>query len=98
MSIGSHRGTDASTIVTAALEHLANELATGRLAVDFPSAFRSATPTWTTLEIESLVAPRTLEALEREAARQSLTMGELTHHALIVYLADVDRASFTHGA
>lgn len=86
--------------VQAALRDYARRLRSGRKLPEFPRFLRES-PLWTRsgAALELSVDPEVQAALEKEAREsQGVSVEQLAGHAVLVYLADLDRKASEHGA
>src|SRR5262249_52003623 len=91
-SIETHMGGDVTAGVQVALRHYARRLSSGWKPPDFPSFRREASLRRSDTALELTVDPEVEEALEREArACSGVSVEQLAAHAVLVYLADMDR-------
>jgi hypothetical protein len=79
---------DSDAVLEAALTHYLNERDRGRAAWPVPRFLRTERPQ-SSLDINPPGEVR--EALDAEAERQQVTVERLAEHALLLYVADLDR-------
>lgn len=95
--IEARSGCDLVAGVQAALREYARCLRSGRKVPEFPRFLRESpmTPmTRSEVNLELSVDPEIEEALEQEAREsQGVSVEQLAGHAVLVYLADLDRAA-----
>jgi hypothetical protein len=86
-------GDDVAAGVQMALELYARRLASGAPPAGFPNFRRRllADPSWAELELSVDLGTR--RTLKGEARRAGVTVEQLVVHAVLVYLADLDRAA-----
>ncbi len=82
---------DIATGVRAALNDFTQRLASGVLPVDVPRAPLGADLTEPATAVDLSLDERTWQLLRREARKQGTTVSQLSAHAVLVYLADLDR-------
>jgi hypothetical protein len=92
-AIEARLGPDLGISVGAALLHYGRRLRSGPAPVAFPR-FRREERSLSVpdLEVELTMDAATRSALEREGERQGTSVGQLAAHAVLVYLADLDKA------
>ncbi len=85
-------GSDLPAAVNAALVYYVGKLASGRRPVPVPSflAASGAESTKAQAEVEVPVDERIEAVVYREASRQGVTPDALAHHAVLIYLAELD--------
>jgi hypothetical protein len=84
-------GVDLVTGTQAALHHYTRRLRSGRPPAPFPRFCRGESFEGTVLEVP--VDPRIEESLNHEVRRQGATLEQMISHAVLVYLADLERGS-----
>lgn len=82
---------DIATGVRAALNDFTQRLASGNAPVDVPGAPLGADLTEPEIAVDLSLDEHTWLLLRREARRQGTTVSQLSAHAVLVYLADLDR-------
>jgi hypothetical protein len=92
-SIEARFGPDIAAGVQAALLHYTRRLKSGRPPVGIPRLSRGPVPLDTGAAFELAVSQDMQAALEREARRHKVPVGQIVEHAVFVYLADLDSAS-----
>lgn len=85
-------GSDLPAAVNAALVYYVGKLASGRRPVPVPPFLAAATAdeTKSQAEVEVTVDERIEAVIYREASRQGVTPDALAHHAVLIYLAELD--------
>jgi hypothetical protein len=85
-------GSDLPAAVNAALVYYVGKLASGRRPVPVPPflAASGAEGTKAGTEVEVPVDERIEAVIYRESSRQGVTPDALAHHAVLVYLAELD--------
>ena len=97
--IESHYGNDLGAGVRAALVHYTRRLRSGRRPVAVPRFGGDPWPADSDVVLEFEVDPAITAALEHEVHRHGVSVGQLTAHAVLIYLADLDQAGIqNHGA
>lgn len=90
-SIESHFGTRFAAAVHAVLVHYERRLRSSSPPIDVPRFIREQRPgDGKSFEYELAISPETQALLEREAARQGVSIDQIFAHAVFVYLADMD--------
>ncbi len=89
--IWSRPGAKVSREVLLALREYAEKLRSGHGPIGVPSFCRDEPQREAALSLDPIVDEETRLALEREAKRQGTTVDRLATHAVLVYLADLDR-------
>jgi hypothetical protein len=82
---------DVATGVRAALSDFTQRLASGTPPVDVPRAPLEADPDEPAIAVDLSLDERSWQLLRHEARRQGTTVTRLSAHAVLVYLADLDR-------
>ena len=82
---------DIAAGVRAALSDFTQRLASGTSPVDMPRALLGADHGEPTTAVDLSLDERSWQLLRREARRQGTTVSQLSAHAVLVYLADLDR-------
>jgi hypothetical protein len=82
---------DIAAGVRAALNDFTQRLASGARPVDLPGAPLRADLTESATAVELSLDERAWQLLRCEADRQGTTVSQLSAHAVLVYLADLDR-------
>lgn len=90
-------GGDVAAGVRAALADFASRLETGPTPIGIPRLCRELSRPQPATSVELQVEEGTWTALEREAAKQGATVGELAAHSVLVYLAELDRLTPPRG-
>jgi len=97
--IESHYGSDLDAGVRAALVHYTRRLRSARRPMALPTFQAGASSADSDVALELQVDPSVTAALQHEVDRHGVSVQELTTHAVLVYLADLDRAGIQdHGA
>lgn len=96
MGVEAHLGSDLAVGVREALADYTRRLGSDAPPVAMPRLAYGAAPA-PAKALDLPVDEEVWEALEREAARQNTTIGELATHSVLVYLAEIDRMT-PHGA
>jgi hypothetical protein len=89
-------GPDLIAGVQTALRHYAGRLTSGPAPVGLPELALAGGGARRDLELA--VGHEVERALEREGDRQGASLGQLTTHAVFVYLADLERSSGEDGS
>lgn len=85
--------------VRAALSDFIQRIDSGRPPAAIPRFSREeGSSGGSTLAVDLPVDNHTWAVLEREAARQGATVGELATHSVLLYLAELDRLTPSNGA
>jgi hypothetical protein len=90
-AIGARSGARASREALLALREYAEKLRAGQSPIGIPSFCRGQAIQDGGPSLDLAVDEETRRALEREATRQGATVEELAVHAVLVYLAELDR-------
>ena len=99
VGIESHYGRDLDAGVRAALVHYTRRLRSGRRPVALPGFRGAGSSADSAMALELQVDPSVAAALQHEVHRHGVSVEELTAHAILVYLADLDEAGIqNHGA
>jgi hypothetical protein len=97
--IEAHLGRDLTAGVQAALQHYTRRLHRGGPVPDFPRFCRARAEVTPEAEFELAVDRQVQEVLEREAReRAGVSVEQLAGHAVLVYLADLDREAPERGS
>lgn len=88
--IEAHLGTDVAAGVRTALLHYARRLRSGRKPLELPRFRREHPPEAPAADLEVALDPEVERMLVRETRRQEVSLEQLTAHAVLVYLADLD--------
>lgn len=92
-------GRDIAAGVQAALRHYTQRLGTGWKSPDFPRFRREEPPRHRGADLELAVDPEIQKVLEHEARGcPGVSVEQLAGHAVLVYLADLDREASERGA
>lgn len=89
-------GVDLSAGVRAALNDFTQRIDGGRLPVGIP-ALGGEPPAEPAYAVDLPVDEHTWDVLQREAARQGATVGQLATHSVLLYLAELDRLTPPEG-
>jgi hypothetical protein len=89
--IWSRPGAKVSQEVLLALREYAEKLRTGQVPIGIPTFCRDEPQREAELSLDLIVDKETKLVLEREAERQGTTVNRLATHAVLIYLADLDR-------
>jgi hypothetical protein len=89
MGVEAHLDSDLAIGVREALANYTRRLDSESPPLAMPR-FDGALPTQSAKAFDLPVDDETWEALEREAARQGVTVSELATHSVLVYLAEID--------
>lgn len=89
--IWSRPGAKVSKEVLLALREYAEQLRSGQRPIGMPAFCCEEPQREATLSLDLLVDKETTLVLEREAKRQGTTVDRLATHAVLIYLADLDR-------
>jgi hypothetical protein len=84
-------GTDLAQGVREAVKHYSRRLESGRKPLALPPFLGSDDAPEEELALEVAIGPETEATLEREADRQHATPQQILRHAVLTYLADLDR-------
>lgn len=90
--IESRTGHDAATGVQAALLYYADRVRSSRPPVPSPSFLQELRSCGAVELVEPALGPETEALLAEEARRQETTVEDLSAHAVMVYLAELDAA------
>ena len=85
-------GSDVAAGVQAALLHYARRLRSDLRPVKFPRFCRGLQQETVEMVFDIPLDPYVQQSLELEVQRQGASLEELASHAVLVYLADLDRA------
>lgn len=88
--VETHLGSDVLAGVRLALSDYARQIGSDSPPVGVPG-FAKAAAGAGTVDLELAVDEGTMAVLEREAGRQGATVGQLAAHAVLVYLAELER-------
>jgi len=91
MGVEAHLGSDLAIGVREALANYRRQLASDTPPPTIPRFAAGALPAQPVKDIDLPLDVETWEALEREAARQGITVSQLATHSVLVYLAEIDR-------
>ena len=92
--IEARSGCDLVAGVQTALRDYAQCLRSGRKVPEFPRFLHEGSATRPEVNLELSVDPEVEQALEQEAREsEGLSVEQLASHAVLVYLADLDRAA-----
>jgi hypothetical protein len=89
--IWSRPGAKVSREVLLALREYAEKLRSGQVPIGIPAFCRDEPQREAALSLDLIVDEETKLVLEREATRQGTTVDRLATHAVLVYLAELDR-------
>jgi hypothetical protein len=89
--IEAHLGSDLAIGVREALADYTRRLDSDAPPIDIPHLAHKAVPAKPAKVLDLPVNEETLEALEREASRQGISVSQLAAHSVLVYLAEIDR-------
>jgi hypothetical protein len=89
--IEAHLGSDLAVGVREALSDYTDRLDSEAPPIEMPRLAHEAGPPRPAKVLDLPVSPETLEALEREASRQGISVSQLVAHSVLVYLAEIDR-------
>jgi hypothetical protein len=89
---------DLTAGVRAALSDFTQRLESGRAPIDLPGAPLEAVSAEPANAVELTLDDRSWRLLSSEARRQGTTVSQLSAHAVLVYLADLDRLTPPSGA
>lgn len=93
-AIEAFSGRDIAAGVHAALRHYTQGEGSSQKAAELPDFFNEPWPGHSGVDLELTVDPETQALLEREARESSgVSLEQIATHAVLVYLADLDRAS-----
>ena len=84
-------GPDVPAGIQAALGEYVRRIDSGVRPIGFPGFARGAAEAGSATSFELPVDEHTLAVLEREAARRGASVGEIATHAVLLYLAELDR-------
>lgn len=87
----SHLGIEVRAGLRMAVLHYAKSAELGRGPIEVPAFSRGSLEAGSGVEVDLEWDARTEAVLEREAARQGVSMDALATHAVLVYLAALDR-------
>lgn len=90
--IETYAGGASTACVQAALLHYAGRLRSSRPPVEVPDFLRELRSCGAVEVVEPPIDRATEAALEREARRQRTSLEEISVHAVLVYLAELDAA------
>jgi hypothetical protein len=89
---------DVTAGVRAALSDFTQRLESGRAPIDLPKAPLQAASAEPATAVELSLDERSWRLLKSEARRQGTTVSQLSAHAVLVYLAELDRLTPPSGA
>lgn len=91
MGVEAHLGSDLAVGVREALANYTRQLNSDSPPPAIPRFAANAVSGRPAKDFDLPVDEKTWEELEREAARQGITVSELAAHSVLVYLAEIDR-------
>ncbi|HEX5699051.1 MAG TPA: hypothetical protein VFX77_00265, partial [Rubrobacter sp.] len=91
--IESRLGEDLAAAVQAALRHYTLRLRSGLQPIGLPDFLRGAPIDASGVDFDLPVEPEVQGLLEREVVRQGTSIEQLTAHAVLVFLADLDEGA-----
>ncbi len=87
-----HAGADLQAGVRKALSHYTRKVESGRAPIGLPRFCREQREQEPEVSFDLAIEERAEALLEREAAKHGVPVDRLAAHAVLVYLADLDRS------